>query len=405
VSQSQINPDNHLGWTNRKTQQRQKAHGLEKNMLKDFFSRIKGPDLFITLIFMGLGLLVIALSIREYKEQSQINMEFSAFSSSSDPNISFHQLHSLFGPKDSSSAYIEIIGENNFLSPDLESGENYHESSSGHKVRFRVEHFEAVAPGDITTDDFDIVVRRNLFSPDREAWDPPLISEELQKETGPARKSPIGPREFKLHGVINRQNQKMALIYYSGLPGQSRNRLVNEGETIYLDRNQRDDAFKIIAIENESVTVSSGEDTFKVGLYSHERQHTASSEPYSISVVIGGTAEPVNALPGKRPLLSKSLSGQDMAPQELSAITPFSEPLQSVPDSDNEKTLTGGDAADPYHEAEQESTPRFLQRMKENATTEKKEHSVSIEDLERQVQEGTMRKVDTPFGPLFRPIR
>jgi|GEM_PF-1598671 len=374
-------------------------------MLKDFFSRIKGPDLFITLIFMGLGLLVIALGVREYKEQSQITMEFSSPSSSSDPNISFHQLHSLFGPKDNSSAYIEIIGDNNFLSPDLESGENFQKLSSGHKVRFRVEHLEAIAPGDIATDDFDIVVRRNLFSPDREAWDPPLISGELQKETGPDRKSPIGPKEFKLHGVINRQNQKMALIYYSGLPEQSRNRLVNEGETIYLDRNQKDDAFKIIAIENESVTVSSGEDTFKVGLYSHERQHTESSEPYRISVVIGGTADRVNVLPQKRPLSGDSLSGQDMAPQELSAITPFSEPPQAVPDSGNEIMLTDGDAADPYHETEQESTPRFLQRMKENATTEKKEHSVSIEDLERQVHEGTMRRVDTPFGPLFRPIR
>jgi hypothetical protein len=374
-------------------------------MLKDFFSRIKGPDLFITLIFLGLGLLVIALSVREYKEQSRINMEFSSHLSISDPDISLDRLHSLFDPKDNSTSYIEIDGDDNFLSPGLTTGENFQKLSSVHKVRFRVERLEAVDPGDTATDDFDIVVRRNLFSPDREAWDPPLISGELQTATGPDRKSPIGPKEFKLHGVINRQNQRMALIYYSGLPEQSRNRLVNEGETIYLDRNQRDDAFKIIAIDNESVTVSSLEDTFKVGLYSHERQHTESSEPDRISVVIGGTADPVKALPQKRQPVKESLSGQDMAQQELSAMVPFSESPQTVSDSDPEKPLTDGDAADPYHETEQESTPRFLQRMKENATTGKKEDSVSMKDLERQVQEGTMRRVDTPFGPLFRPIR
>lgn len=374
-------------------------------MLKDFFSRIKGPDLFISLIFMGLGLLVIALSVREYQEQSRITMEFSSSSATSDPGISSHKLHSLFDPRYNLSAYTQVSSDNNFSSPNLKSGDNFQEESSNHKVRFRIEHLEAVAHSDIKTDDFDVVVRRNLFSPDRETWNPPLINEELQKETGADRKSLIGPKEFKLHGVINRQNQKMALIYYSGLPEQSGNRLVSEGETVYLDRNQLDDAFKIIAIESESVTVLSGEDTFKVGLYSHERQNMETSEPHRMSVVIGGTADPVNILPQKRSLLGDSLSKPDMKSQELSVNVPSSEPLEPDHASDTVKSLNTGDAADPYHETEQESTPKFLQRMKENATREKKEHSVSIEDLEKQVEEGTMRRVDTPFGPLFRPIR
>ncbi len=320
--------------------------------MKKKFTWVKGPGLFISLIFIGLGLLVLTLSFMEYREHARMDIETISHPGGSGSEVSAEQLMSMFATRKSVIDVVEDVSGKYFMSLYQKAREHPPDQKSGHKVRFRVDRSSDIFSREIMLADFDVIVDKNLFSPDREAWKAPLTVDDPQDTPPTATRSRIRPQEVQLHGVINSQGQKMALINHQKLPEQSRSRLVSEGETVYLNRKGDDEKFEIIAIERESITVSAGGDTFQVGLYSHRRQELAASTV---------------------------MDAEKIKPEQM--------------------------ADDTSRQTQEEALPKFMQRMREGASGEQAGQPGSTQDLERQVEEGTMRRVDTPFGPLYRPIR
>jgi hypothetical protein len=332
---------------------------MDKIMIKDFFVRIKGPHLFLSLIFLGLGVIVLALGVKEYKEYSQREIRNSETSARQEPNLSPEELQAMFGTS-----------------------------------------------GDPAGDEFEVVAEKNLFSPDREAWEPPPPRDD-QVEDKPVRTQRINPKEFKLYGVTFAGDEKTALIYYQRLPESSRNRLVSEGETIYQERNGGDAAFKVVSIEAESVTLEASGDSFEVGLFSHERQVVQKNNQDRISVVIGGTSESIDtaSLGGaSRPADAASnaeAAGRESRPGSGSQAS-GSASDQTLPAPDKPEAEESSD--EPGEQPQSRGgLPELLQKMREGASQGGQAQDSG--DMERQVEEGTMRRVDTPFGPVYRPVQ
>lgn len=323
-------------------------------MIKDFFVRIKGPHLFLSLIFLGLGVMVLAFGVKGYKEYSQREIKVTEAPARHDQNFSPEELQAMFGTS-----------------------------------------------GDPAGNEFEVVAQQNLFSPDREAWTPPPAND--QEEARPARTQRVNPKEFKLYGVTFAGEEKMALIHYQRLPESSRNRLVAEGETIYQERNGGEAVFRVASIGVESVTLEANGDSFEVGLFSHERQVVQSSGEDRISIAIGGTSQPVEptqaSAPGQpetRPASEHSEarpsepgSGHVEAGTEGPAVT-------DTPDSEGTDQEASGD------QPQARGLPELLQKMREGASQGGQAQDSG--DMETRVQEGTMRKIDTPFGPIYRPV-
>jgi len=209
-------------------------------MIKKFFVTIKGPSLFITLLFLGLGLAIVALSIREYKDYSQQETVASDAAASPVPELSIQDLQSMFDLSTSSSAA-----------------------------------------------EFEIIAQKNLFSQDRRAWKPPPPQRDLEDDRDAAQARATDPKSFRLYGVTFSQNEKIALVYYDQLSGNNKHRLVREGDAVYSERDGRI-AYKVLSIYQDKVTLEAGNDSFQISLFGHERREKDTTSRSYSSIVIGG---------------------------------------------------------------------------------------------------------------------
>ncbi|MFN2343848.1 MAG: hypothetical protein ABR542_10850, partial [Desulfonatronovibrio sp.] len=212
--------------------------------MKKIFERIKGPHLFLLMIFVVLGLMMLALSVRGYKEYSQQKIGSPETRGEGGSELTMEELRSMLD-----------------VSRDIPAG------------------------------DIDVVARKNLFSPERTAWEPPPAKEDSEDQA-PPRRHRINTSEFRLYGITSDGKQKRALIYYQRLPEKSRNRLVVEGEAVYQERHGGDEVFRLVSIDDKSVTLEASGENFEVGLFSHDRQQVNLSGS-KIAVSIGGTGEEV----------------------------------------------------------------------------------------------------------------
>ncbi len=319
---------------------------MDKVMIKSIFVRIKSPQFFLALIFLGLGFVVLALSVKGYKEFSQREINVTEVSAGQDPDLSAQELQAMFG----------ISRE-----------------SSGQE--------------------FEVVVEKNLFSQNREAWQPPPPKDDQEEEStsGPRR---VNPGDFKLYGITTSQDEKMALVHYERLPEDSRNRLVAEGETVYYERDGGEEIFRVASIEANSVTLEAQGESFEVGLFGHDRENTQTQDQNRMNVVIGGTSKPVNTSSQEgvvQPASSDADSGSGKEPSG-----------KKTPDSPEKD----GTADDPQEQSQPGGLPELLKKLRQGAGQgeDQPETQQGQQDMEAQVQEGNMRRIDTPFGPIYRPV-
>jgi hypothetical protein len=333
---------------------------MDKAMIKRFFFGIKGPQLFSCLFFLGLGLLIILLSMREYKEYSQQTIEESPRADFVDDGLSFEEFQAIF------------------------------------------------ASSKISSGDYEVVARKNLFSPERQAWQAsPAKEDEQQMQSRSGRNPRIDPRAVKLYGITFSQEQKQALIYYHHLPDKNKHRLVGENESIYQGEDKESELFRIAKIDRDSVTLETPNgESFEIGLYAHERQVVSTGSQGQVAIVIGGdeSLSPAAVDSDSQKVAQKDPS-TSIAEDSKSRITGDNGQLRGV--EGDSKTAAAEKEADPLGEAPQtdarSSNPlEALQKAMEAAGNRRE--SSSGEDMERQVQEGTMRRVDTPFGPIYRPV-
>lgn len=329
-------------------------------MIKRFFFGIKGPQLFSCLFFLGLGLLIILLSMREYKEYSQQTIEESPRADFVDDGLSFEEFQAIF------------------------------------------------ASSKISSGDYEVVARKNLFSPERQAWEASPATEDEQQRQSRSRRNPrIDPRAVRLYGITFTKDHKQALIYYQHLPDKNKHRLLGENDSIYQGEDKETELFRIAKIDRESVTLETPDgESFEIGLYAHERQVVSTGSQGQVAIVIGGD-ESLSPT-------SVDLDSQKVAPEDSS--TSIAEDTKSQAPQDNGQLReVEGDSKTVATEKEAEQlgqTPQAgsrssnpleaLQKAME-AAGNRRDRS-SGEDMERQVQEGTMRRVDTPFGPIYRPV-
>lgn len=315
-------------------------------MTKKSITALKSPQFFLALFFAVLGMMALGLNYRSYKQFSQKDISSYNAGNGQEQAVTMQELRPL----------METSGE----------------SSAG---------------------DYEIIVEKNLFSPERKAWKPAEGSQEETAEPVSAAQR-VNAREFRLYGVTLTDQEKMALVYYQRLPENSRQRVVSEGEAVYSDREGGDQIFRVVSIEPESVTIEAGTDTFEVGLFSHARREARSQPGQGAAISIGGTGDGA----GQPSSIVPSAPGQGQT-------APSGAP-QSTAAGQQGPEISSGGSDDPEAENQADSKPASLPELLKKMMDKSSQEAGpgSNEDMEQQVQEGSMRRIDTPFGPIYRPV-
>ena len=307
----------------------------------------------MSLIFVGLGLIMLVLSVRGYKEYSQKDIVALDSGSISETRVTMDELRSMF------------------------------ELTHGSGV------------------DHELIARKNLFTPDREAWQPPPPSDDEEEETFSASRLDSG--DFRLHGITFRGDEKKALIYSRKFPDQNKHRLVSEGETV---EDEGREIFTVAAIDSDFVTLESGGESLRIGLYDHERSSVEVTAQPGRSIVIGGRDETTKVASREE----QEAGGQDSRASSRS-------PDEPEPPPDGAGRDDGADREEAEEDAQQESArgglAELVDRMREargrnggeGSEQPSPEQGQDDRDMERRVEEGEMRRVDTPFGPVYRPVQ
>lgn len=196
--------------------------------------------------------------------------------------------------------------------------------------------------------EFDLVVKKNLFSPDREPWQS-VVEENSNEPTDSVQEFSLNPNEFRLYGTAISGEERSALVYYQRLPQKYRHRLIKEDEPVYELPEGGSEVFRIREIQDDLVVIEAGNQEFEVSLFGHERQTQKTS-----------------------PSVPTSESDMDSTTQETDT-----EP-QAMP-----------------------GLPEILRQMGQEERGMSPEKTQ--EELDKEVEEGTMLRLDTPFGPVYRP--
>lgn len=193
---------------------------------------------------------------------------------------------------------------------------------------------------------YQAVTEQNLFSPDRKAWEPPQAAPEPEPEQAvDAPPPPVsGPQRIRLYGTTIGPERRTALLFFQHFASRQKHRLVEEGETVHDDGDgARDISYILKSLESERAVLEDNRgQKIVVGLYDHER---AAIRDEGVQAPQPDTAQP--APPAQKP---------DDSP-------PVADPIRRM-----------------------EDIPREL------------------EERERLAKEGRLRRISTPFGPVFRPI-
>ncbi len=362
-------------------------------MIKNFFIRLKGPEFSIFLIFLGLGFLVLVCGAHNYKTHSMADIRALSSPGHSEPEVSLERLHSLFASKGSSPEKYANSDQGNIqYSRPIDRDMNF-----GSEVRFRVAKGSGLEFRKAEPADFRIIAQNNLFSPDRKEWEP-QPGNEHKDEPEAARRAGIDPDKLKLYGITRSEDRKMALVHYPSARDKTGNLFISEGEAVHLNHGGKDQAFRVVAISRESITVESAGDSFQIGLFSHQRQEKVASGKDRMSVVIGGTGEPVQVASLDQNLAAQAHSNIKTPTQRKHRDTSSSGTVETTPASS--QLQPGADQLTDESSGQQNNAS-----LEEDGSGDQGEHSGSVEDLERQVAQGTMRRLDTPFGPIYRPVR
>jgi hypothetical protein len=198
-------------------------------------------------------------------------------------------------------------------------------------------------------DQFAVIAEKNVFSPLRKAWAPPPPPP-AEPEAPVVEETPVlePPRreDVELRGTaMVGETRKAILGFKSFRPPQTL--LLAEGEVASEKEIKDGPRFTVVRIENESVRIKDAEGReFLVGLFDHRRE---------------------------APAATVNQSTVELAPQ----IAPQSEAPPA------EATILVGGASD-------------------NVTPSKLSSDQLRQKNEQLVKEGKMKKIYTPFGPVYR---
>lgn len=193
---------------------------------------------------------------------------------------------------------------------------------------------------------FAVVAEKNVFSPLRKMWSPPPPPPPQAEAPAPEKPPVELPKreDIELRGTAVVGSQSKAMLRFKSFKSDQ-TQILAEGEIGKQKDTPGGPQFTVVKIETDSVLLKDAAgQQFRVGLYDHKREAPAVTKNEPTMAVA-----PV-APPAKAPAATSAVAGQ-----------------------------TGSAAADAKANAEQSAQKN--------------------EDL---VKEGKMKKISTPFGPVYR---
>ncbi|NCC60275.1 MAG: hypothetical protein EOM12_04905 [Verrucomicrobiae bacterium] len=239
---------------------------------------------------------------------------------------------------------------------------------AGHEVR-EVHQAEDGGQGPVTADElqslfrrervqgsrYAVIADRNLFAPERKAWEAPPPPSELEEKPAepPKPLPPLNPNDVFLHGTSVTNSTKVAILDFNRFLSPIKRRVVLEGDTVRDDGERGKDFFYLVKEVHGTkvVLVDASQRSFEVELFATK---TSVSGNFAVSTMTDS---------------EKDRLVQQGALEEIS--TPFG-PTYRQP--------TGGRVPDKKLEEYRQKFP----------------------DKEKLVEQGEMERVITPFGPAYR---
>ncbi len=254
----------------------------------------------------------------------------------------------------------------------------------------------------------DVIAKKNLFSADRRPWAPPEQDDDGNgEESTREQRNRYSHKGIRLYGTTLTDSRKMALVYFAPFQDKDKYRMVSEGETA-RDKGERGQKvyFKVSAIEQDSVELEDpAGSAVQVGLYDHQRQASKSPSPDSqVRVVIGGTDEaPIAETEAASSRQGGSASDQQ-GKAEPASEGDAAEPGEAAQPGEGPETGEAGQGQPEAEGQQNEKARNIFELFKQLGTKGRGQDDLNNEQKEQMVEEGRMRKVDTPFGTIYRPV-
>jgi hypothetical protein len=206
------------------------------------------------------------------------------------------------------------------------------------------------------------ISERNMFSPERRPWAPPPTEPPRDSSAEAEMSALSGPSGIRLYGTTISDEQKQALLYFERFSSRQKHRLATEGE-IVRDEGERGETvyYQVVSVGRDRVELQDARgNDITVGLYDHQKTELPPSQP------------PPAVITQPRP--TAQLQGQPQSEQQPQTSPEGATVAPDVPNSGLEPI-------------------RRMEDMPE-----------STEEREQLVREGRLRRIDTPFGPVYRPV-
>lgn len=198
------------------------------------------------------------------------------------------------------------------------------------------------------------ISEQNMFSPERRPWSPPPPAQTPSPTTEPERPSPVAPGGIRLYGTTISTEKKLALLYFERFTSRQKHFLAREGD-IVRDEGERGETvyYQIVSVAQDRVELLDAQgNNVTIGLYDHQRTDSSPGLP------------PPNIVMQQRQSQGQRQPGPGQASPVVQPTTPeaagLQQSLSDLPDS--------------------------------------------MEERERLAREGRLRRIDTPFGPVYRPV-
>ncbi|NCC61631.1 MAG: hypothetical protein EOM12_11965 [Verrucomicrobiae bacterium] len=239
---------------------------------------------------------------------------------------------------------------------------------ASHEVR-EVHQSEEGGQGPVTADElqslfrrervqgsrYAVIADRNLFAPDRKAWEPPPPAPGPEEKPAEPTKPlpPLNPNDVFLHGTSVTNSTKLAILEFNRFLSPIKRRVVLEGETVRDDGERGKDFFYHVKEIHgtQVVLVDASQRSFEVELFSTKSNVSGN---FAISTMTDS---------------EKDRLVQQGALEKIS--TPFGPNYRQAP------------SGKPQDDRIEEYRQKFP-------------------DKEKLVEQGEMERIITPFGPAYR---
>lgn len=272
-------------------------------------------------------------------------------------------------------------------------------------------------------ENLDMIAEKNLFTPQREAWQPPPKEDPDQDGQGQengrssneaaGRVREIHRSKIRLYGTAMTDSGKNALMYMDPFQTDNKHFVAHEGDVL-RDAGQRGKwlFFRVISIRRNSVALEDpGGETFDVGLYDQQPKNAQKPSPRDTSglhITVGGDQVPLD--PDRAEGGKKDAPGSEnverTAPRADRDVLIAPGREKAEPGSaDQSKAQTSPEHA---QGAGKQGGSQSLQQALEGLGGQESEESgesLSAKERKQQVEEGKMQKIETPFGTIYRPVQ